>query len=353
MHPTLFEGKSKKRRKFFPAINVLGKNNTFNARHTFSVYKQSNFSFLVDSGSDISALPAGWIKPTSKTRKTIYGPTSNSNVSCIGYATLTLDLGFRVKFPWKFSVCSSLRQPIIGADFLSHYSLYVDTANQRLLRALRHQEDSRQSPPPATPYDLTMSNMMEEAIDAEDEPQQNLASTKVPQGDKVSTNCFDALLSSFPELTTPFQPNTTPKHSVRHHIHTNGPPVYSNPRRLSPEILDVVKTEFDKLLKQGIVSRSNSNWASPLHLVKKSDGSYRPCGDYRKLNSITTRPTFSIPHLFDFVNNLNGAKIFSKIDLSKAYYHVPVSPVTAVISFFCSALVFCSKIGNTAIVHCG
>ena len=326
MHPTLFEGISKKRGKFFPAINVLGKNNTFNAHHTFSVDdKQSNFSFLVDSGSDISALPAGWIKPTTKTHKTICGPTSNSNVSCIGYASLTLDLGFSVKFPWNFSVCSSLRQPIIGADFLSHYSLYVDTANKRLLRALKHRQDSRQSPP-STSNDLTMSNMMEEAIDMEDEPQQNLASTVVPRGDKVSTNCFDVLLSSFPELTTPFQPNTTPKHSVRHHIHTNGPPVYSNPRRLSPEMLDVVKTEFDKLLKQGIVSRSNSNWASPLHLGKKSDGSYRPCGDYRKLNSITTRPTFSIPHLFDFVNNLNGAKIFSKIDLSKAYYHVPVSP---------------------------
>ena len=79
---------------------------------------------------------------------------------------------------------------------------------------------------------------------------------------------------------TPFQPNTTPKHSVRHHIHTNGPPVYSITRRLCPEMFDVVKTEFDKLLKQGIVSRSNLNWASPLHLVKKSDGSYRPCGDY-------------------------------------------------------------------------
>ena len=93
--PPCSKANQKKRGKFFPAINVLGKNNTFNARRTFSAYdKQSNFSFLVDSGSDISALPAGWIKPTSKTRKTIYGPTSNSNVSCIGYATLTLDLGF-------------------------------------------------------------------------------------------------------------------------------------------------------------------------------------------------------------------------------------------------------------------
>ena len=79
-------------------------------------------------------------------------------------------------------------------------------------------------------------------------------------------------------------------------------------------------------MEQGIVSRSNSNWASPLHLVKKkADGSYRPCGDYRKLNSITTRPTFNIPHLFNFVKSLKSSKIFSKIDLRKAYYHVPMT----------------------------
>ena len=113
---------------------------------------------------------------------------------------------------------------------------------------------------------------------------------------------------------------------MRHHIHTNGPPIYSRPRRFLPEMLEVVKAEFDTLLKQGIVSRSNSNWASPLHLVKKADGTYRPCGNYRKLNSMTARPTFSIPHLFDFVNNLKGSKIFSKIDLCKAYYHVPMTP---------------------------
>ena len=91
-------------------------------------------------------------------------------------------------------------------------------------------------------------------------------------------------------------------------------------------MLKAVKAEFDTLLKQGIASRSNANWASLLHLVKNADGTYRPCGDYRKLISMTARPTFSIPHLFDFVNNLKGSKIFSKIDLCKAYYHVPMTP---------------------------
>ena len=65
--------------------------------------------------------------------------------------------------------------------------------------------------------------MMEEAIDVKNEPQQNLARTTKPRCDKVSTNCFDALLSSLPELSAPFQPYATPKHSVCHHIYTNGP----------------------------------------------------------------------------------------------------------------------------------
>ena len=64
---------------------------------------------------------------------------------------------------------------------------------------------------------------MEEAIGVEDEAQQNLASTAVPRDDKVSTNCFDALLSSFLELKVPFQPNTTTKPFVRHPIRTNCP----------------------------------------------------------------------------------------------------------------------------------
>ena len=61
---------------------------------------------------------------------------------------------------------------------------------------------------------------MEEAIDVENEPQQNLARTAKSRGDKVSANCFDALFS---ELSAPFQPNATPKHFVRHRIYTNGP----------------------------------------------------------------------------------------------------------------------------------
>ena len=79
-----------KRGKFFPAVNVLAENKTFNARQTFSVHDAlSRFLLLVDSGSGISALPIGWIKPSRVTRKIIKALTIQTNISIIGCVNLT------------------------------------------------------------------------------------------------------------------------------------------------------------------------------------------------------------------------------------------------------------------------
>ncbi|MFN9907345.1 MAG: hypothetical protein ACK56F_14695 [bacterium] len=64
----------------------------------------------------------------------------------------------------------------------------------------------------------------------------------------------------------------------------------------------------------GIVRRSNSPWSSPLHMVPKPNGSWRPCGDYRRLNAATTPDKYPLPNLQDLSNFLHGSTIFSKID---------------------------------------
>ncbi|KII75173.1 Transposon Ty3-I Gag-Pol polyprotein [Thelohanellus kitauei] len=88
----------------------------------------------------------------------------------------------------------------------------------------------------------------------------------------------------------------------------------------------------------GLVRRSCSPWSSHLHMVPKTSCSCRPCGDYRRLNAMTTPGRYPIPHIHDVVNRLSDSKIFSKIDLVRGYYQIPVAnadiPKTAVTTQF-------------------
>ena len=76
--------------------------------------------------------------------------------------------------------------------------------------------------------------------------------------------------------------------------------------------------------KSGIVRHSTSPWASPLHMVKKKDGGWRPCGDYRRLNTATVPDHYPLPNIGDFSSRVSGSTVFSKLDLQKGYYQVPV-----------------------------
>ncbi|GFX44835.1 hypothetical protein TNCV_1901481 [Trichonephila clavipes] len=74
--------------------------------------------------------------------------------------------------------------------------------------------------------------------------------------------------------------------------------------------------------------------SSPLHIVPKSDSTVRPVGDYRQLNSVTEFDSYPMPYLNDFAHALHGKKIFSKIDIFKAFHQIPIAecdiPKTAV-----------------------
>ena len=229
-----------------------------------------------------------------------------------------MDLGIRRlkhSLPWSFVVADVIH-PILGTDFLAAKNLMVDCKNKVLIDSLTQcQIPLEVSDSPISLYSVNYNQVHPRA---------------------------SSLLSRFPVLTSPLQLSATDHtEKVVHHLIDTGdsPPVWFKTRPLTGEKLRAAKEEFQFLLNAGIIRRSNSPWASPLHLVpKKEPGAWRPCGDYRGLNNVTVNDKYPIPHLRSLTMSLKGKIIFTKIDLQRAYLQIPVAeqdiPKTAVCTPF-------------------
>jgi hypothetical protein len=142
----------------------------------------------------------------------------------------------------------------------------------------------------------------------------------------ASPECIHLILPEFPDLLKTAGLLREVKHSTVHHIRTtSGHPVNSRPGRLDPARLKIAQAEFNAMIDNGTTRRPESPWSSALHMVPKNDFGWRPCGDYRALNARTISDRYPVQHIADFSHNLAGCKIFSKIDLVKAYNQIPVS----------------------------
>ena len=97
-------------------------------------------------------------------------------------------------------------------------------------------------------------------------------------------------------------------------------PIRHAPRRLGREREAEVEKHIDQLLSKDLIEPADSNWSSPVVLVKKKDGSWRFCIDYRRLNAVTRQDA----RIDESLDALAGSRYFSTLDLTSGYWQVPL-----------------------------
>ncbi|KAL0532575.1 hypothetical protein IC582_031288 [Cucumis melo] len=93
---------------------------------------------------------------------------------------------------------------------------------------------------------------------------------------------------------------------------------------MTPAELKELKVQLQELLDKGFIRPSVSPWGAPVLFVKKKDGSMRLCIDYRELNKVTVKNRYPLPRIDDLFDQLQGATVFSKIDLRSGYHQLRI-----------------------------
>ena len=101
-------------------------------------------------------------------------------------------------------------------------------------------------------------------------------------------------------------------------------PISKAPYRMAPTRLKELKEQLVELLDKGFICPSALPWGAPILFVKKNGGSLRLCIDYRELNRVTIKNKYPLPHIDDLFDQLQGAQVFSKIDLRSSYHQLKI-----------------------------
>lgn len=136
---------------------------------------------------------------------------------------------------------------------------------------------------------------------------------------------FKCLFNDVPTLTNVIQHDIDVK---------DARPVRQHAYRVNSVKRSVMQQEVDYLLDNGLAKPSSSPWSSPCILVPKSDGSFRFCTDFRKVNALTVPDNYPLPRMEDCVDNVGYANFVSKLDMLKGYWQIPLSSRASDIAAF-------------------
>ncbi|GKC07771.1 reverse transcriptase domain-containing protein, partial [Tanacetum coccineum] len=134
------------------------------------------------------------------------------------------------------------------------------------------------------------------------------------------------IVQDFPEVFPEDLPGIPPTRQVEFQIDLipGAAPVARAPYRLAPSEMKELSDQLKELSDKGFIRPSSSPWGAPVLFVKKKDGSFRMCIDYRELNKLTVKNRYPLPRIDDLFDQLQGSSVYSKIDLRSGYHQLRV-----------------------------
>ncbi|GJR96796.1 putative reverse transcriptase domain-containing protein [Tanacetum coccineum] len=143
------------------------------------------------------------------------------------------------------------------------------------------------------------------------------------------------VIRDFPEVFPDDLPGLPPPRQVEFRIELvpGAAPVARAPYRLAPSEMKELSDQLKKLSEKGFIRPSSSPWGPPVLFVKKKDGTFRMCIDYRELNKLTVKNRYPLPRIDDLFDQLQGSCVYLKIDPRSGYHQLRIReediPITA------------------------
>ncbi|XP_052733512.1 uncharacterized protein LOC128196492 [Vigna angularis] len=216
-------------------------------------------------------------------------------------------------------ICLPLQdlEVILGMDWLATNRILIDCGKKELVFPDEEEEE----------LSITLGQLKEDIMEgASCFLIMTYEGNEVERSSNVESSRGRTVVDEFPDVFPDEVPGLPPVREVEFTIDlvTTAAPISVQPYRMAPAELVELKKQIEELLDKKFIRPSASPWGAPVLLVKKKDGSSRLCIDYRQLNKLTIKNKYPLPRIDDLLDQLQGACVFSKIDLRSGYHQIRV-----------------------------
>lgn len=281
----------------------------------------ARYSALIDTGSDASLMRDDVYEKIGRpvmdrTTRTLTG-LGNISIQPKGVLRLKLSLSDREYEVEVLVIPTSAMTPdvLLGRDFLCQTEVIIQKGRIEVKPTNDDVIDGQHQ-------ELSPSTVQDGRNDLEE--YEGLAAISCFTVDEI--NVAEPYRSQIKALVAGYQPKEDVQTTVETRIILKDEePVCSRPRRLAPKEKVILDKQIDEWLESGIIRPSNSEYASPVVIARKKDGSPRVCIDYRLINKRVVRDRFPMPLIDDRIDALVSFRVFSVIDLKNGFFHVPMN----------------------------